>query len=83
MSLNKFQCTRCSQDYVYKSGLTAHIKRKHPLKPDSKKKNQPSKPSPPTIVNDLISIDTQELEALLQEEQGIYEAAEEMEHNVG
>ena len=84
MSLKKFQCTRCSQNYVYKTGLTAHIKRKHPLQDAQKRKNQPSRlVPPPRIVNDLISIDTQELENLLQEEQGIYEAANEAEHNIG
>ena len=88
MSSKKFQCTRCIQGYVYKSGLTAHIRRKHPLQPESKTKSHPSKPVekapfPPRMVNDLISIDYEDLENLLQEEQGICEAAEEFERNAG
>ena len=41
------------------------------------------KPASPLIVHDLISINTQELEIFLEEEQEFYEAVEEFEHNVG
>ena len=79
---------------MYKGGLTAHILRKHPLRTDPRipgvaKKNdkgtKPAKklPAPPKTVDDLISIDTQELENLLEEEQEFYEAVEEMEHDIG
>ena len=37
----------------------------------------------PLIVQDLININTQELEALLDDEQEFYETVEEFEHNVG
>ena len=40
-------------------------------------------PQPPKTVHDLITIDTQELENILEEEEEFYEAAEELEHNVG
>ena len=83
--------TRCSKNYQYKGGLSAHIKRKHPISDDPNMKSKTSKnsaPKAPTaasplIVEDLISINTQELEDLLEEEQEFFEAAEEFEHNVG
>ena len=52
------------------------------------KKNKTSKksvcsPVTPLIVHDLISINTQELESLLEEAQEYFEAVEEFEHGVG
>ena len=41
------------------------------------------KNSSPLIVQDLISINTQELECLLEDEQEFFEAAESFEHDVG
>ena len=84
---SKWQCTRCSKNYQYKGGLTAHIKRKHPISEETTKKNKTSKksvssPVTPLIVHDLISINTQELESLLEEEQEYYEAVEKFEHGV-
>ena len=83
-----YQCTRCSKSYIYKGGLTAHIRRKHPISTEPKKKGMASKPDAPVsasplIVQDLININTQELEALLDDEQEFYETVEEFEHNVG
>ena len=89
MSARKqWDCTRCSKKYAYKGGLSAHIKRKHPLSSETNKKNKSSQPSAPVpasplIVQDLISIDTQELEGLLEDEQEFYEILEEFEHGVG
>ena len=88
MSPKQFQCTRCSKSYLYKGGLTAHIRRKHPLGEEPKKKKSSPKPAepaprPPKTVHDLITIETQELEDLLEEELEFYEAAEELEHNLG
>ena len=31
MSENQYKCTRCPKSYVFKTGLTAHIKNKHPV----------------------------------------------------
>ena len=42
-----------------------------------------SSPVTPLFVHDLISINTQELESLLEEEQEYFEAVEEFEHGVG
>ena len=42
-----------------------------------------TKPASPLIVHDLISINTQEVEIFLEEEQEFFEAVEELEHNVG
>ena len=89
MSQKKFQCTRCIKSYIYKGGLTAHILRKHPLRTGATKKNtNPRNPaqkkSPvPKTVTDLVSIDTQELENMLDKEQEWFEAVEELEHDVG
>ena len=88
MSRKQFQCTRCSKNYLYKGGLTVHIKRKHPLPVEPLKKNPTSQSTnraaqPLKTVNDLITIDTQELENLLEDEEEFYEAAEEFEQNVG
>ena len=87
---SKWQCTRCNKNYQYKGGLSAHIRRKHPVGApiNPKKKTEAPKPNDsnlpnPTIVNDLISMNTQDLEALLKEEQEYYDAAEEIEHNIG
>ena len=87
---SKWQCTRCNKNYQYKGGLSAHIRRKHPVGApiNPKKKTEAPKPNDsnlpnPTIVNDLISMNTQDLEALLEEEQEYYDAAEEIEHNIG
>ena len=88
MAQKNFQCTRCKKSFVYKTGLTAHIKRIHPLQPVSKKNNktttsEKSSPINPRIVQDLINIDTQDLEDILKDEQEFYDAAEEIEHNIG
>ena len=93
---SKWQCTRCSKNYQYKGGLSAHIKKKHPISDDSNMKSKTSKNSvpkaskpdrpistSPLIVQPLISISTQELESLLEEEEEFYETVEEFEHNVG
>ena len=85
---SKWQCTRCSKNYQYKGGLAAHIKRKHPISEEPKKNNQTAKkkspvPVAPLIVHDLISINTQELEGLLEDEQEYFEAVEVFEHDVG
>ena len=47
MSENQFKCTRCTKSYVYKTGLTAHIKNKHPLGGPSTNKTG-YKPAPMT-----------------------------------
>ena len=95
MSQNKkFQCTRCSKNYIYKGGLTGPIIRKHPLRTDprtsgvAKKNNKGNKPAnklpvPPKTVDNLISMNTQEMENLLEEEQEYYKAVEELEHDIG
>ena len=89
---SKWQCTRCNKNYQYKGGLTAHIRRKHPVgalinpKINPKKKTnatQPNDSNPPNPIIDLISMNTQDLEHLLEEEQEFYDAADEMEHNMG
>ena len=83
MSPNKFQCTRCAKNYIYRSGLTAHIKRKHPLGRINSNQNDNSvAAAAPRIVHNLINIGTQELERLLSEEQELVDAADEMEHNI-
>ena len=83
MSPNKFQCTRCAKNYIYKSGLTAHIKSKHPLGRINSNQNDNSvAAAAPRIVHNLINIGTQELERLLSEEQELVDAADEMEHNI-
>ena len=88
MSRKQFQRTRCSKNYLYKGGLTAHIRRKHPLPVEPLKKNPTSQSTkraaqPPKTVNDLITIYTQELKNLLEDEEEFYEAAEEFDQNVG
>ena len=85
---SKWQCTRCSKNYQYKGGLSAHIKRKHPISEEPNKKSKTSKNAgplllTPNVVQDLISINTQELEGLLEEEQEYFEAVEDFEHGVG
>ena len=47
MSDNQFKCTGCSKSYVYKTGLTAHIKNKHPIQGSSNTLTG-SKPTPVT-----------------------------------
>ena len=88
MASKSYQCTRCSNSYIYKGGLTAHIRRKHPLPVEPKRKGKASKPDAPVtvsplIVQDLISINTQELESLHEDEEEFFEAAEHLEHDVG
>ena len=85
---NKYNCTRCPKDYIYKSGLSAHIKTKHPLpshppKPAKKTKPTAGAAATPRVVHDLINIGTQDLERLLEEEQELYDNSEEFEQNVG
>ena len=63
----------------------AHINRIHPLQPVSKKNykrkiSEKSSPINPRIVQDLITINTQELVNILKDEQEFYDAAEEIEH---
>ena len=85
MAQKKWQCKRCSKNYLYKGGLMAHIRRKHPVGVKDMPKNKtPASASPnPTIVSDLITMDTHDLEDLLDDEQDYYDAAEEVEHNLG
>ena len=54
-----------------------------PLKTNPTSQSTKRAAQPPKTVNDLITIDTQELENLLEDEEDFYEAAEEFEQNVG
>ena len=58
MSPKSYECTWCTKSYIYKGGLTAHIRRKHPLPAVPEKKNKASKtrtlvPCVPRFVEDL------------------------------
>ena len=92
-SNNKYNCTRCIKEYIYKSGLTAHIKRKHPLpahppkpskntKPSAPARPNPKRTAPAAPVAQAQSLGTQDVEKMLEEEE-FFNAVEELEHNVG
>ena len=91
MSPKMFHCTRCAKEYVHKSGLTAHIKLKHPLgvkAAQNEKKKQtkkPAKASPTPIkhVENMNNLDTKEVDNLLADEEEFYDAIDEMEHGIG
>ena len=89
MSPKQFVCTRCDKDYAYKSGLSAHIKNKHPLKSvETEKNNQVKKPeeSAPAAkksVKKIPNLSTQEVDNLLAEEEEFYDAIDEIEHGIG
>ena len=84
MSL-KFDCTRCSANYKYKSGLTAHIKRKHPLQDKTATSVAPKSPATANKKNTwkVTNLNTQEVENLLEQEEEFYDAIDELEHRVG
>ena len=88
MSPKKFKCTRCSKDYASKSGLTAHIKSKHPLQPVEAEKKGGSKSNEPAQASKknaskMTNLNTQEVDNLLAEEEEFYDAIDELEHGIG
>ena len=93
MSPKMFQCTRCKKEYVHKSGLSAHIKTKHPLETVAQhndKKKQTKKPhepepakTPVKTVWKISNLDTKEVDNLLADEEEFYDAIDEMEHGIG
>ena len=93
MADNKYECTRCTKSYIYKSGLTAHIRRKHPLPAQPKKNTKVIKPQAPRVTAQNVPapepvvqanhLDTQEIDNLLDDKDEFYNAVEELEHNVG
>ena len=89
---SKWQCTRCNKNYQYKGGLTAHIKRKHPVTAEPinpKKRSRPVAPpsssarSAQVPSNPVQCSETIDMEELIEDEQEWFEAVEELEHNVG
>ena len=84
---SKWQCTRCNKNYQCKGGLTAHIKRKHPIIAEPIKQRKAAKPyAPPSAsprIAQIPSSDTIDLEELIEDEQEWFVAVEELEHNVG
>ena len=89
MSPKQFQCTRFGKDYSYKSGLTAHIKNKHPLKPVENGKiipgKKPEEPAPAAkkYVLKISNLNTQEVDDLIADKEEFYDAVDEMEHGIG
>ena len=88
MSPKMFKCTRCTKDYVYKGGLSAHIKKEHPLGVQPERVKQTKKPvgpeATPTInVGIVPNLNTQEVDNLLAEEEEFYDAIDELEHGIG
>ena len=81
----KFDCSRCSATYKYKGGLTAHIKRKHPIQ--DKPATTVAKKSPENAVKKnawkVTNLNTQVVDILLEEEAEFYDAVDEFEHGVG
>ena len=91
---NNYQCSRCPKNYIYKGGLTAHIRNKHPLNGKSKKttatqqapvQNKKNVPTGTASTKAPIpkNLDTQELNNLIEEEEEFTDAVEELEHDVG
>ena len=77
-----------SKDYTYKGGLSAHIKRKHPGELLPEKKKQAKKPDGPEAtpvrkVWTVTNLNTQEVDNLLEEEEELYDAIDELEHGIG
>ena len=88
MSPKKFTCTLCSKDYASKSGLTAHIKSKHPLQPVEPEKKGGSKSNEPSQASKknaskMTNLNTHQVDNLLAEEEEFYEAIDELEHAIG
>ena len=67
----KFACTQCTLTYQSKGALTAHERKKHP------------EPEKVKVVQDLINLDTRELEMLLEEEDEYLDAVESLEQQEG
>ena len=82
---SKFECTRCGTTYKYKGGLTAHIKRKHPIQDKPAITVASKSPKNPVKKNawKVSNLNTQEVDILLEEEQEFYDACNEFEHGVG
>ena len=88
-----FQCTRCKKEYLHKSGLSAHIKTKHPLETlaqHNEKKKHAKKPVEPEPAKTpaknlwkISNLDTKEVDNLLADEEEFYDAIDEMEHGIG
>ena len=81
---SKFKCTRCSADYKYKGGLTAHIKRKHPIRTEPATTVDPISPEKVVKKNTwkVSNLNTQEVDNLLEQEESFYDAVDEFEHGI-
>ena len=82
---SKYECTRCSANYKYKGGLTAHIRRKHPIRTETVTTVDPKSPVRVVKKNSwkVSNLNTQEVDNLLEQEESFYDAVDDFEHGIG